>query len=63
MGSKLAGGQIVVVETEDDRFLGSAEVVGEQLVIRSGFVGRPLVVDLAEVERITLVDDHPDVED
>jgi hypothetical protein len=63
MTSMLASGQIVVVETDEDRFLGTAEVVGEQLVVRSGFVGRPVIVELSDVERITPVDEHPDLDE
>jgi len=58
----LAGGELVVVETEDDHFLGTAEVVDGTLIVRPGYVGRPLRVPLAEVLRITLATEHEDVE-
>jgi hypothetical protein len=49
----LAGGELVVVETEDDRFLGTAEALAGGLVVRSGLVGRPTVVAHADVLRVT----------
>lgn len=48
----LASGELVVVETEDDWFLGTVEVAGEGLIVRSGFVGRPVVLTPEEVVRI-----------
>ena len=48
----LAAGELVVVETEDDWFLGTVEVAGDALIVRSGFVGRPVVLSPEEVVRI-----------
>lgn len=59
----LAGGQLLVVETEDEQFLGTAEVAQDSLVIRPGYVGRPLRVPLTDVLRVTLACEHEDVED
>jgi hypothetical protein len=61
--SFLADGDLVVVETEDEQFLGTAEVVQDCLVIRPGHVGRPLRVPLADVVRMTLAAEHDDVEE
>jgi hypothetical protein len=49
----LAGGELVVVETEDDLFLGTAEVLADVIVVRSGFVGRPVVLAHEDVVRVT----------
>ena len=54
----LAHGDLVVVETEDDQFLGTAEVTEDCLVIRPGYVGRPLRVPLTDVIRLTLAAEH-----
>lgn len=40
----LAAGELMVVETEDDWFLGTVEVAGDALIVGSGFVGRPVVL-------------------
>jgi hypothetical protein len=59
----LAGGDLVVVETDDDCYLGAAEVNGDQLVIRAGFVGRPELVPIDAVRRVTPASEHEDVVD
>jgi hypothetical protein len=62
MRNLLAHGDVLVVETEDDTVLGTAEVVGDTLVVRSGYRGHPTVLALADVERITPVGEHEDIE-
>ena len=62
MRELLAGGEIVVVETEDDIFLGTAEVVDGHLVIRSGYVGRPVVLTALDVVSVVPAQGHPEVE-
>ncbi|MGB8652792.1 MAG: hypothetical protein WCD35_19260 [Mycobacteriales bacterium] len=57
----LAQGDLVVVETENDVFLGTAEVADGFLVIRSGYVGRPTLVALEDVEIIVPASTHPGV--
>lgn len=54
----LAGGELLVVETEDDWFLGSVEVRADVLIVRSGFVGHPVVLEHEDVVRITPVEEH-----
>ena len=54
-------GELMVVETDDDLFLGTVEVRGDALVIRDGFVGRPTLVDVNDVVGLTLAYEHPDV--
>lgn len=58
----LCHGELVVVETEDALHLGMAEVSGNVLILRSGFVGRPLLIPLDEVESILPASTHPDVD-
>jgi hypothetical protein len=54
--------QFVVVETENDVYMGTLGVLDEgHVVIRSGYVGRPGVVRVEDVEAITLAELHPDV--
>lgn len=50
----LADGELLVVETDDDRFLGTVEVLGEALIVRSGFRGHPVVLRHEDVMRVTL---------
>lgn len=38
-----------VVETEDDQFLGTVEVVDQTVVIRNGFRGHPVTVDISDI--------------
>lgn len=54
----LAGGDLLVVETDDDWYLGSVEVTAGSAIVRSGFVGRPTVVPLEDVVRIVPVAEY-----
>lgn len=58
----LAHGELVVVEAGDEVWIGTAQVVGDRLVVRPGFRGRPVVLALEDVDRITPAGDHPDVD-
>ena len=51
-----------MVETEEELHLGTVEVVEGALVVRSGYVGRPVVLDACEVLSLTPASEHPDVE-
>lgn len=53
------GTDIFVVETTDDILLGTIEFVTGGVIVRDGFVGRPYLVDAADVVRISLAEDHP----
>lgn len=61
----LGHGQLLVVETDDDVLLGTVEVRTQgpysTVIIRSGYVGRPVVVDADDVVSITPATEHPDV--
>jgi hypothetical protein len=62
----LFGGSLVVVETEDDHFLGYLDVEADgALRLRSGFRGHPFLLDPDEVVSIHLAAGHPlvDAED
>lgn len=50
----LGNGELMLVETEDDRFFGTVELVGDEFVVRSGFVGRPVLVLPEDVVRMVL---------
>lgn len=57
---------LLVVETEDDAFIGTVEerdiaTPDHVLVIRTGYVGAPNVVPVSEVTRICRAERHPDV--
>jgi hypothetical protein len=58
----LAAGQLLVVETEDDAWIGTVEVTEDALVVRTGLRGHPAVVPLEDVERIIPATESPDVE-
>ena len=49
----LSNGELLLVETEDDVHLGTVEVRDEVLVVRSGFVGRPVLVAHEQVLSIS----------
>lgn len=55
----------MVVETEDDAMLGTVEVRStgrtSVVIVRSGYVGRPVMLDADEVLRVTPAVEHPDV--
>ena len=60
----LGHGELLVVET-DDVLLGTVEVrtrgSSSVVIVRSGYVGRPVVLVADEVLRITPACEHPDV--
>jgi hypothetical protein len=56
----LAGGELLVVETDGDRFMGSVEVTGDHAIVRTGFVGRPTVLALEDVVRVTPASEYED---
>ena len=56
----LAAGELVVVETEDDWFLGTAELTVDCLIVRTGFVGRPTLLAHEDVLRILPAVDYLD---
>jgi hypothetical protein len=59
----LFGGSLVVVETEDDQFLGYLDVDGEGVLrLRSGFRGHPFLLDADEIVAITVAAEHPCVD-
>jgi hypothetical protein len=58
----LADGELVVVETEDDWFLGTAELTSDSVVIRNGFVGRPAVLAHEDVHRIVPAREYLELE-
>lgn len=58
----LAHGELVVVETDTDAYLGTAEVVNGTFVIRSGLRGHPVLLPLDEVTGLTPATLHEDVE-
>lgn len=60
MGTFLGHGELMLVETEEDRFLGTVEVTEDVLVVRSGFVGRPVVVPQEEVVSVVLASELDD---
>jgi hypothetical protein len=49
----LSHGEPVVVETDDDRYLGTAEISGEFVLVRTGRAGRPFRVPLEQIVRVT----------
>jgi hypothetical protein len=51
---------VVVVETEDDHFLGLVDVDEEGWIrVRSGFRGHPHLIDPDDVVSISLASEHP----
>lgn len=58
--SWLSQGELLVVETEDDWFLGTVEMSEGVLIVRSGFVGRPVLVEPESVVRISPFEDLDD---
>jgi hypothetical protein len=58
----LCHGEVVVLETEDDLHLGTAEIHGDVLILRSGYVGRPLLIPVEDVESVMPASTHPDVD-
>lgn len=55
--------QLVVVETEEDHFLGMVDLLPDGIVrVRSGFRGHPHLLAADEVTAIVLAEDHPLVE-
>ena len=58
--SNLFAGQVVVVETEDDHFLGLIDVDEQGWVrVRNGFRGHPHLIDPDEIVAVSLASEHP----
>lgn len=52
--------QLVVVETEEDHFLGLVDLLPDGVVrVRSGFRGHPHLLDADDVTAIVRAEDHP----
>jgi hypothetical protein len=60
MAQLLNHGELMVVETERERWVGFVELRADHLVIRSGQAGRPRLVDAEDVLRISPVEDNID---
>jgi hypothetical protein len=58
----VAHGEIVVIETDEDLFLGTCEIADGNAIVRSGYVGRPVLIPIEDIESITPATDHPDVQ-
>jgi hypothetical protein len=56
----LAAGERVVVETEDDWFLGTVELTADGVVVRNGLVGRPTVLAPEDVLRVVRAAEYLD---
>jgi hypothetical protein len=55
-------GEFVVVETEESAFLGTLTVLDEEhVVIHTGFVGRPPVIAVTDIDAITMAEGHADI--
>lgn len=59
MRNLMANGEVIVVETEKGRYLGTVEVSDGRFIVRSGYVGRPVVLSAAEVISVNA----PDIQD
>lgn len=55
----LSHGEPVVVETDDNRYLGTAEVVGGFVLVRTGRRGRPHRVPVEQIVRVNAPGDDP----
>jgi hypothetical protein len=53
---------LMVVETEEDIFIGALDVDGDEVTIKTGLVGRPKVLHVGEIDAVTPAAEHPDVE-
>lgn len=55
-------GEMVVVETEDNQYLGFVEDQGDTVIIRNGLRGHPVMLQRTEIESIAPAQGHPYVE-
>lgn len=51
--------EIFVIETGDDILIGMVEFVKGGIVVRNGFVGRPVRVEAVDLVRLLPAEDHP----
>ena len=49
---------MLVVETDDDWFVGTVELTADTVIVRSGFVGRPVVLAHEQVMRVAPVGEY-----
>ena len=58
MRNLLGHGELYLVKTEDDGYLGTVEITEGRLVVRSGLAERPVLLAAADVVRITPAHEH-----
>jgi len=55
MHELMAGGELLVIETEDDVYLGTVGLEDDHFVLRTSFVGRPVVLAPGDIcSRVTV---------
>jgi len=62
MRNLMAQGEVVVVESERGTFLGTVELRDGEVIVRSGYVGRPVVLGAHEVISIVPAQDREPID-
>lgn len=57
--AKVLQDQLVVVETEDNHYIGVADVSWTGITVRTGLPGHPVTIPLFAVEDVTPAAEHP----
>lgn len=57
--AKSLHGALVVVETEDNHYIGVAQVSREGITVRTGLPGHPPTIPLFQVTDVTPAAEHP----
>lgn len=55
-------GEFVVVETDNDWYLGTLRLHAGRVTVYTGYTGRPPVIDVLDIESVTAAADHAAVE-
>jgi hypothetical protein len=53
--------ELMVVETEDNVYLGTLTRQGNTVKVMTGYAGRPVILEVSEINEVTPAAGHPDV--
>jgi hypothetical protein len=53
---------LMVIETEDDIFLGSLDITGDKVRVKTHTRGHPVFLDIKDIVRLTPAEEHEAVE-
>jgi hypothetical protein len=53
--------ELQVIETEDNVYLGTLTRTGDEVKVKTGYAGRPVILHVSEIDAVTPAEQHADV--